>query len=87
MEKYRNKYTVSAILSALEVPRSSYYRWLAEDIEKVLTLAEEAIIELYKDTKYRNGHRKIKALLKRDYGIKLKPQYRSGNHAEVSSSM
>ena len=40
-------------------------------MEKVLTLAEEAIIELCKNTKYRNGHRKIKALLKRNYGIKL----------------
>ncbi|QFF99301.1 IS3 family transposase [Psychrobacillus glaciei] len=71
VEKFRKNYTVSAILSALEVPRSSFYRWLAEGVEKFLTLAEEAIIELCKTTKYRNGHRKIKALLKRDYGIKL----------------
>jgi putative transposase len=71
VEKYRNKYTVSAILSALEVPRSSFYLWLVEGMEKILTLAEKAIIELCKNTNYRNGHRKIKALLKRDYGIKL----------------
>ncbi|QFG00120.1 IS3 family transposase [Psychrobacillus glaciei] len=71
VEKFRKNYTVSVILSALEIPRSSFYRWLAEEVEKILTLAEEAIIELCKKTKYRNGHRKIKALLKRDYGIKL----------------
>lgn len=32
---------------------------------------EKAIIELCKRTKYRYGHRKIKALLKQDYKIKL----------------
>ena len=32
---------------------------------------EKAIIELCKRTKYRNGHRKIKALLKREYKIEL----------------
>lgn len=62
---------MTAILSALGVPRSSYYRWLVADLPIVLSLEEEAIIELCKKTKYRNGHRKIKAFLKRDYGIKL----------------
>ncbi|WP_391202224.1 IS3 family transposase [Psychrobacillus sp. L4] len=71
VEKYRKKYTVTAILSALQVPRSTFYRWLAEGVEYVRTKAEEAIIELCKKTKYRNGHRKIKALLKREYGIEL----------------
>ena len=34
-------------------------------------MEEEAIIELCKKTKYRNGHRKIKALLQKKYKIKL----------------
>lgn len=71
MEKFRRKYTVTAILSALGVPRSSYYRWMAEDHLPVLSVEEEAIIELCKKTNYRNGHRKIKALLKKEYQIKL----------------
>ena len=71
MEKFRRKYTVTAILSALGVPRSSYYRWMAEDLLPVLAVEEEAIIELCKKTNYRNGHRKIKALLKKEYQIKL----------------
>jgi putative transposase len=71
VEKFRKKYSVKAILSALQVPRSSFYRWLSEGIDNVRTIEEEAIIELCEKTKYRNGHRKIKALLSREYGIKL----------------
>lgn len=69
VENYRKKYTVTAILSALSVPRSTYYRWLADGAISVLTEAEEAIIALCKKTKYRFGHRKIKKLLKDDYQL------------------
>lgn len=69
--KLKGKYTVTAILSALGVPRANYYRWRAEGIEKQLSAKEEAIIELCKRTKYRNGHRKIVALLKENYQIEL----------------
>lgn len=58
-------------MSAFQVPRSSYYRWLAEGVIDIRSKEEETIIELCKKTKYRNGHRKIKALLTREYGIKL----------------
>ncbi|WP_411842499.1 IS3 family transposase [Salinicoccus sp. HZC-1] len=67
VEKYREKYTVTAILSALAVPRSTYYRWLAEGVVRLLTEVEEAIVALCKKTKYRFGHRKIKTLLKKEY--------------------
>lgn len=65
------KYTVTTILNALDVPRANYYRWRVNDDVYKLTLEEAAIIELCKSTKYRNGHRKIKALLKQKYKIKL----------------
>jgi putative transposase len=58
-------------LSALEVPRANYYRWCLQGINKSLSVEEEAIMELCKSTKYRNGHRKIKAMLKQKYNIKL----------------
>ncbi|NMO79544.1 IS3 family transposase [Niallia alba] len=66
----RKKYTISAILSALHVPRSTYYRWASSQSAK-LSKQEETIIFLCKETKYRYGHRKIKELLKRNYQIKL----------------
>lgn len=69
VEKYREKYTVTAILSALDVARSTYYRWLAEGPISVLTEVEEAVIALCKKTKYRFGHRKIKKLLKAEYKL------------------
>ena len=69
--KFKGRYTITAILGALGVPRANYYRWYAEGIEELLSAKEEAIIELCKRTKYRNGHRKIRALLNQEYKIKL----------------
>ncbi|MDN4073903.1 helix-turn-helix domain-containing protein [Fictibacillus terranigra] len=47
VERFRKKYTVTAILSALGIPRSSYYRWLARGISSILTPEEETIISSY----------------------------------------
>ncbi|MDW2887182.1 IS3 family transposase [Exiguobacterium artemiae] len=65
----RGKYTITTILSALNVSRASYYRWIKESVGAPSVL-EKAIIELSKQTKYRNGHRKIKALLQQIYQLK-----------------
>ncbi|QKS71614.1 IS3 family transposase [Paenalkalicoccus suaedae] len=70
VQKLRRKYTVSAILSVLNVPRSTYYRWASAE-PVTLSKEEKTMIYLCKKTKYRYGHRKIKELLKRDYHIKL----------------
>lgn len=64
MEKLRKKYTVTIILRILGIPRATYYRWLKEGVKEKVTDVEQKIIELCKRTKYRNGHRKIKRLLK-----------------------
>ncbi|MGF6947693.1 putative transposase [Neobacillus sp. B4I6] len=52
------------------MPRATYYRW-AKAGKDVLTKEEEIIITICQETKYRYGHRKIKAMLYRDYKIKL----------------
>ena len=67
MDQYRQKYTVTAILTALGVARSTYYRWMAEGISSELTQVERDLIALCKQTRYRYGHRKIKKLLKSKY--------------------
>jgi len=53
----------------LNVPRANYYRWIKESV-KAPSVLEKAIIELSKQTRYRNGHRKIKALLQQIYQLK-----------------
>ncbi|WP_353048754.1 IS3 family transposase, partial [Exiguobacterium sp. s128] len=70
VEFLREKYTITAILNALNVPRANYYRWIKGSVEAPSVL-EKAIIELSKQTKYRNGHRKIKALLQQIYRLKV----------------
>ncbi len=70
MDKFRGKYTVTAILSALGVARSTYYRWTKTPI-KLMSEAEIAITTLCQENKYRYGHRKITKLLQKIYSIKL----------------
>ncbi|MEC0284509.1 IS3 family transposase [Terribacillus saccharophilus] len=69
VEKLSKKYTVTSVLSILQVAKSTYYRWVSEGIQ-AKSLVEEAVISLSTETSFRYGHRKIRKLLKRRYGIK-----------------
>lgn len=70
VERLRKKYCVTAILNVLKIPRSSYYRWV-KGIKQYKHEHEDLIIKICKTTRYRNGHRKIKAILKRKHNIDL----------------
>lgn len=70
VEKFREKYSVTSILKILQIPRSSYYRW-TKGFEEYRNEHEDLIVEICKATKYRNGHRKIRAILKREHQIHL----------------
>ena len=70
VEKMRKKYTVTAVLKVLGISRSTYYRWVKGQWE-YRNEHEDLIIEICKATNYRNGHRKIKAILKRRHQIEL----------------
>ena len=69
VEKLRKKHTVTTILTVLEVAKSTYYRWASEGVPS-RSAVEEAIISLCTETSFRYGHRKIRKLLQRQYGIK-----------------
>lgn len=66
----KDKFQVKVICECLEVPRSSYYRWLKKGSSKMSEL-EEKVKEICLKNKYRIGHRTVKAWLLRDFKIKV----------------
>lgn len=70
MELLWGKYTITVILCSLYASRATYYRWTKESAGAPSVL-EQVIIKLSKQTRYRNGHRKIKALLHQVYQLKV----------------
>lgn len=69
VQELSSKFNIIDILDALDVPKSTYYRWKKKYSEPSITPLEELIIELCQENKFHYGHRKIKALLKRIHGL------------------
>lgn len=53
VEKLRKKYTVTAVLNILQVARSTYYRWVFEEIQANSLV--EAVMSLCTETSFRYG--------------------------------
>lgn len=71
VEELSGSYKVMEILAVLDVPKSTFYRWKKRYAEKRRNQLEEQIIELCRKTHFHYGHRKIRALLKRIYGVEV----------------
>ncbi|EXJ22890.1 Mobile element protein [Alkalibacterium sp. AK22] len=69
MDVFRQKHTIRAVLAALGIARSTYYRWTKKP-KTGLSKVALGITESCQKQKYRYGHRKITKLLKRYYKIK-----------------
>lgn len=66
-----SKYKVTDILCVLGIPKATYYRWKKKYQVIELTPLEELIIEICKENSYHYGHRKVKSILSRKYGVKV----------------
>jgi putative transposase len=71
VEDLSSKFKVIEILSVLGIPKATYYRWKKKYKVNVLTPLEELVIKLCEENFYHYGHRKIKSLLNRKYGINV----------------
>lgn len=69
VEKLTKKYKITDILTVLEVPKSTFYRWRKKYADRGPTIVEKRIINLCEETKYYYGHRKIKAVLKQRFNM------------------
>ena len=71
VDELSKKYKITDILNVLEVPKSTFYRWRKKYTNLGPTKLEKYIINLCEETKYHYGHRKIKALLKQRFDVKV----------------
>lgn len=67
VDAFKGKIPVNVILDVLDVSSTTYYRWKSKGSpSNDLSVNEQAVINLCKETKYLYGYRKITALLKRE---------------------
>ncbi len=71
VESLAAKYKITDILCALGIPKATYYRWKKKYKVIELTPLEQLVIKLCEENSFHYGHRKIKAILNRKYGINV----------------
>lgn len=69
VESLSSKYKVTDIIGVLGIPKATYYRWKKKYKVIKLTPLEELVITICEENFYHYGHRKIKSILNRKYGI------------------
>ena len=69
VNQYRKIYSNKQIYTALNLPKTTFYRWLNSS-DKKISEEEKSIIDTCKINKYRYGYRKVHAVLK-SMGFKI----------------
>ncbi len=66
-----SKFKVIDILGVFDIPKATYYRWKKKYKVMEYTPLEGLVIRLCEENFYHYGHRKIKSILNKNYGIKV----------------
>jgi putative transposase len=71
VESLSSKFKIIDILRILGIPKATYYRWKSKYKVIKVTPLEELVIKICEENYYHYGHRKVKSILNRKYGIKV----------------
>lgn len=71
VECLSDSFKIIDILGVLGIPKATYYRWKKKYQKIKLTPLEQLVIKLCEENHHHYGHRKIKAILNRKYGINV----------------
>lgn len=69
VDELSSTYSIVSILAILEVSKATYYRWKKKYRQALMNPLETLIVSLCEENHFRYGHRKIRALLKRNHHI------------------
>lgn len=65
----KEQYPITLLCDIAKVSRSGYYFWCAQKSKSTDSYYEEKILEVYKNSKYTFGYRRVKTQLKKTFGL------------------